>query len=342
MTGLIETLRTTPALIAPDGGALEVRARHETHSALVLCTEALALKVRKPVDLGFLDYSTRARRHAATHAELALGRRISPWIYTGAWSLIFGGAPTLVHRDDAGEPVLAMTALEEKGRLDRVVQASPDGVPVGFDDVADFCAAFHAQCPVDRMPSGRGEPSKTWAAWEVNFTELPGEEATLPLPASMRRHLIEDTARWWRTHQELLQQRVLAGRVCDGHGDLRVEHVYTIPRVALIDPLEFAPHYRFTDVGAEVGFLVMELLELRRPDLADRLLERYTAQASDDTLRDVLPFFVRYRAVVRAKVEWIRALQIDGAAREVGLRRSQQLFELAARVDLKGAGAGPK
>jgi aminoglycoside phosphotransferase family enzyme len=133
---------------------------------------------------------------------------------------------------------------------------------------------------------------------------------------------------------DVLRQRIADGRVRDGHGDLRVEHVYLSDPVALIDPLEFAPHYRFTDVAAEIGFLAMELQELDRPDLAQSLVERYARTTGDTTLTVVLPFFIRYRAIVRAKVEWIRATQLQGTERETAIARSRTLFHLGATQKL--------
>jgi len=332
---MIDALRRAISIRVEGSGELPITSRYETHSAIILLVDEFALKVRKPVNLGFLDYSTHARRSDATGAELSLGRRISPWVYVGEWSLIPGSVPTVTREPRQGEPVLAMQALDERERLDRLVSISNvPAAPPRFDELADFCAAFHARCPVDRSPAGWGDLRNTWHAWGVNFTELPENDSTVPLPVEARRHLTEDTRRWWGVHESVMRQRVLDGRIRDGHGDLRIEHVYLGERVSLIDPLEFSQRLRFADVASEVGFIVMELQEVGRTDLALRFIDRYQDASGDDSLRDVLPFFVRYRAVVRGKVEWIRATQLAGTAKQRALARSRALFDLALSTAL--------
>jgi len=332
---MMDSLRTATSVRVGGGPELRVRERYETHSAIVLLAGEYALKVRKPVRLPFLDYSTRARRCDATDAELALGRRISPWVYLGAWSLVVGTLPTLIQEARRGEPALAMTALHARRRLDVLVARSKaPRVPARFDDVADFCAALHARCPVDRSPDGWGNVDNTWNAWSLNFSQLPDDDPTVPLAASERQDLVDGTRHWWQAHVDVMRQRVLEGRVREGHGDLRIEHVYLGARISLIDPLEFSQHLRFADVASEVGFIAMELREAGRADLAHRFVERYAAATQDASLRSVLPFFVRYRAVVRGKVEWIRATQLTGRERARALERSRALFQLAYRATL--------
>ena len=120
----------------------------------------------------------------------------------------------------------------------------------------------------------------------------------------------------------------------EGHGDLRIEHIYLTEPWSVIDPLEFSRKLRFCDVAAEICFVAMELDEIGRADAAEYVIASYAELSGDDTLLEVVPFFKRYRAVVRGKVEWIRGTQVLGAERDAHFARSRRLFELALGYEM--------
>jgi len=309
-------------------GPLQVVRQFETHTALVWLTATRAYKIRKPVDLGFLDYSSQQKRRLAARTELAIGQRISPQVYLGVFTLTDADRPRLIARDAAGEPVVAMVRLADELQLEHLF-ADPTTPVERIDAVAAACASFHAACPVDKRPDGYGAVAATTRAWTINFEQLPETDATIPLSGAERAQLVDQTNEWLQHLTPRLAQRIIEGRIREGHGDLRLQHVYLTRPWSVIDPLEFSIELRFCDVAAEVCFLAMELDDLGRRDAADRLLAGYGAATQDATLAVLAPFFKRYRAVVRAKVEWIRAGQTQGPQQAAHLAASRRLFELA-------------
>ncbi len=326
LTSLITALRS--GRVDTSDGPLHIVREHETHSAWVFLTSARAFKIRKPLELGFLDYSTEAKRRQAAQTEVAIGRRISPQVYLGVWTLADAERPFLTAAESTGEPVVAMVRLADELQLEHLF-ADPSTPARRMDEVADACARFHAACPADIRPEGYGAVANMVRAWSINFEQLSANDATIPLSAVERAQLIEQTQSWLTDLQPALAQRIAEGRIREGHGDLRLQHVYLTQPWSVIDPLEFSIELRFCDVAAEVCFLAMELDDLGRHDAADRLLTQYAAATRDSTLAAVTPFFKRYRAVVRAKVEWIRAAQTSGAERDRHLSASRRLFLLA-------------
>jgi aminoglycoside phosphotransferase family enzyme len=311
----------------PDG-PLRIEAEHETHTAWVFLTAAHAFKLRKPINLGFLDYSTPEKRCSAASTEVAIGQRISPQVHIGVWSMSASRPPVLSTDGRYGEPVVAMRRLPDALQLERIF-SNPDMSAARIDQVASACARFHAGCPVDRRYEGYGAVENTIAAWAINFEQLPQNDATIPLSPEERTQLIEETDRWLAVLRPLLLHRIEEGRIREGHGDLRLQHVYLTDPWSVIDPLEFSIELRFCDVAAEVCFLAMELDDLGRADVAARLLAKYAEATNDRTLPALAPFFKRYRAVVRAKVEWIRSGQTSGKARAAHRAAARRLFELA-------------
>ena len=332
MTDFINALRNGRA--ETSDGPLCIERVHETHSAWVFLTDSRAFKIRKPLDLGFLDYSTEAKRRQAAETEVAIGRRIAPHVYLGVWSLSAAQRPLLAAAGHCGEPVVAMVRLPEEAQLERLF-AEPITPVERIDEVAASCARFHAVCPVDLRPDGYGALPSTIRAWTINFEQLPAGDATIPLSAAERAQLINQTQDWLTDIGPLLAQRITEGRIREGHGDLRLQHVYLTHPFSVIDPLEFSMELRFSDVAAELCFLAMELDDLGRQDAAERLLARYAEATQDATLDAVAPFFKRYRAVVRAKVEWIRAGQTAGAEGDEHLAASRRLFQLALSYEQK-------
>ena len=306
----------------------------ETPTTVVILTATHAFKLRKPVAQGLQDYRTEPQRRLAARTEIAIGQRISPQIYMGVWTLLDSGSarPRLMPYDAAGEPVVVMARLAHELQLERLFSSLHTCAEM-IDDVATACARFHAACPVDRRADGYGAPERLLHAFAHCFE--PSDPSltplTLPLPLSEQEQsgLQAQTGAWIERLRPLLLQRVAEGRVREGHGDLRLKHVYLTRPWSVIDPLESSLERRFCDVAAEVCFLAMELDDLGRQDASDRLLAKYAEAAQDPTLATVAPLFKRLRAAERAQVAWGRAAMATGLQVQAQLSRSRRLFELA-------------
>jgi uncharacterized protein len=277
----------------------------ETHASWVFLAGPLAYKVRKPVRLPYLDYSTLERRRACSRTEVLLNRRLAPDLYLGVRSIVEGpdGAPALAgeDRDDALEWVVEMRRFDERdtlaSRLDRGALGGPD-----VERVGRRLADFHAR-------AGRvAEPPSAPAERERRAAEESLDELTALLPADDRRpaagRRFLDAA--LRKHRPALEARAARGLVRDGHGDLRAEHVLLGERVDVFDCIEFDDELRALDVGADLAFLVMDL-EARGGGAHARALLRAYRDAGGDPGDDALvAMFGVARAWVRAKIALLR------------------------------------
>lgn len=307
--------------------SLEGYTLRETHISWVWVGESRVLKVKKPVNMGFLDFSTVELRHAACLAEVELNRRLADGVYLGVRSVHEGPAGQLSVQ---GEGAIVDWAVEMKRlRDDQSAQAMLDAgglTPAHLEQIAVRLADFHANCRVDEVTAEYGTLRVIQANVNENFEQTramqwaQGCSAVLESIETFQRELLEDHG--------LFAERIQQGRVRDGHGDLRLEHVYfTAAGLQIIDCIEFNERFRYADVAADVAFLCMDLAYRGRRDFAELLLGYYAREAADYGLYRVIDFYMSYRAHVRAKVAGLR-LDQEQADREL-LGNALRLLDVA-------------
>lgn len=277
----------------------------ETHTGAVLLVGDLAYKVKKPVSVGFLDWTSRDDRHRAIEDELTLNRRLAPDVYLGT-----GLLPV---PDGEGEPVLVMRRLPADRRLSTLVEQGRD-----VDDVlralAHQLATFHLRCAATDAAETAAGPAATLRRWEVNHERMRPSFGEW-IDGDVAEQVLERARAYLGGRAALLEQRISRGWARDGHGDLLTEDVFCLddgPRV--LDCLDFDERLRVGDVLADVAFLAMDLERLGRADLGWRLLELHREMTGDSWPSSLAHHHVAYRAQVRALVACVRAAQGDGAA----------------------------
>jgi aminoglycoside phosphotransferase family enzyme/predicted kinase len=307
----------------------------ETHTAVVLLMGDRAYKVKKPVDLGFLDFTSREARERDCHREVELNRRLAPDVYLGVADVHgTGGEPC--------EHLVVMRRLPADRRLDVLVTAGAD-VDDDLESLARLLAAFHAAQPRSPVADDAATAAAMRARWAANTHSMRRYGAGVFDPEALAA-LEWLPARYLAGRDRLFQSRIAAGRARDGHGDLQADDVFCLddgPRV--LDCLEFDAGLRCGDGLGDAAFLAMDLERLGRPDLAARFLAAYREHAADDWPASLAHHHIAYRAQVRAKVAAIRADQGDAAA----VDRARRLLALAlehleaARVRLLVVGGLP-
>ncbi|WP_146057389.1 AAA family ATPase, partial [Streptomyces sp. SM12] len=301
----------------------------ETHTAVVLLLGDHAYKVKKPVDLGFLDFTTVAARRETCRREVELNRRFAPDVYEGVAEL------TRDWDEAPPEPVVVMRRLPDDRRLSRLVAA---GAPVdgALRAVARTLAACHAASPRTAAIDAQGTREALRARWEASFRQV-AEVAAPGTPAGLDE--VRRLAREYLAGRNpLFEARIRAGRIVDGHGDLLAEDVFCLddgPRV--LDCLEFDDTLRHVDGLDDAAFLAMDLEHLGAPDAAARFLARYRQFSGDPAPPSLCHHYLAYRAFVRAKVMLLRAAQAGRAEREEARARAEEFTELAARHLRAGA-----
>jgi aminoglycoside phosphotransferase family enzyme/predicted kinase len=300
-----------------------------THASTVLLCGDRAWKVKKPVQLGFLDFSTLERRHADCAREIELNRRLAPGIYLGLSAVVRRGpALQMVDAPAIGEEVIEwavrMRRMPADGMLDRLVPAG--GVtPEHMRDFARQLADFHASaravaCTGVGSQTGTGDLAEQSGSADDVARRLRGNLARLsgaPLEPAFLGALRVAAERWLERISPTLHERRAQGRVCDGHGDLHTRNLCMIDgQITAYDCLEFDDSLRCADVAADVGFLAMDLARLGRNDLAREFIAEYVRASGDGSIAEPARFFGFHYAIVRAMVEWIRLGQSETPAAE--------------------------
>jgi len=302
---------------------------HETPISWVFVTDRYAYKLKKPVRFDFLDYSTSAARRRACDAEVRLNRRMAADVYLGVVSVVCDAAGRLAF-EAAGEPVdwaVKMHRLPDDRRLDELIRGgrlSEDDV----EQVAERLAAFYRQAAPLVL-----EPPRYRAAIEThvraNRRELLARQHGLPTALVERVH--EAQLQLLALAPDLLDERVCDGRIVDGHGDLRAEHVYLLDAPVVIDCIEFNDEFRQVDAVDELAFLAMECDFLGAGDVGGRVLEVYCRACDDAPPAALVNFFQSYRAAVRAKVHALRADQLPADEQSAALSTAAEYLRLADR-----------
>lgn len=305
----------------------------ETHISWVLLTGEFAYKIKKPLNLGFLDFSTLSQRLHACCDEVQLNRRLAPEIYLDVVPIAGSAtAPRINGPGEAFEFAVKMRQFEADATLDRVDGAGRlDAEHVAA--IAATLARFHLEgCARASEDSRWGEPDLVWAPMAQNFIQIAAR-----LDSASERATL-DLLQHWSAAEHARLRPLLAARKRDGfvrecHGDLHLGNLAWVDdRLLVFDCLEFNPELRWIDIQSEVAFCYMDLLQRGHADLAWLFLNLWLEQTGDYAGAALLRWYAVYRALVRAKVAAIRTAQRDAAERDDARREMRALLGLATSL----------
>lgn len=288
----------------------------ETHVSWVLLTGDYAYKIKKPLNLGFLDFSTLEKRRFYCEEEVRLNRRLAGDYYLGVIPVT--GVPEHPRWGGAGkamEYAVKMRQFPQDAQLDRILDRGRLE-PRHMDAFAHLIADFHARASVASTSGGYGTPAHIYHPVAENFTQLekPCAAVGLSLQLEKLRHWSGES---FSRLEPAFEQRKEQGFVRECHGDMHLRNMAWVDDQPLVfDCIEFNPDLRWIDVVSETAFLVMDLLQRQEPELAWRFLNVYLEVGGDYAGMELLPFYLTYRAMVRAKVAAIRASQAGIAAED--------------------------
>jgi len=321
----------------------------ETHISQVFLTDRYVYKLKKPVRFDFLDFSTLAKREAACRDELRLNRRLAPDVYLDVVPIVadesgrlrLGDARAAVGGLGAANSgrlvdwVVHMKRLPAERMLDRL-SAENRLSAAEIDRLADFLADYYRRA---EPLSVDGEAYREAIAHHVADNRRVLLDAS-EIDADQVRRIHTAQLRFLASRADELRSRAAAGRVIDGHGDLRPEHVCLTEPIAVFDCIEFSAEFRRVDMLDELGFLAMECDAAGAAEVGRRIVDAYRRQSHDDAPAELESFYKSYRAAVRAKVAALRAAQVDGPARRESLDTRDRYLRLADGY-LRAAGARP-
>ena len=272
----------------------------ETHISWVFLAGDRVYKVKKPVNLGFLDFTTLERRRFCCEEEVRLNRRLTHDVYLGVVELRGTGDVRIDGDGPVREVAVAMRRLPHDRMLDLLVREGR-AEPRLAGEIGTIVARFHAMERTGGEIDELGGLPTIRANWDENFAQTAGLGADV-LPDDWRRRLHSWVDAFCEREAARFAARVAAGRSRDCHGDLQAQHVCCTEPIQIFDCIEFNHRFRYGDTAAEIAFLMMDLERLGRPDLASWFLNAYLEESGDFDAVPLLDFYRAYRAFVRGKV----------------------------------------
>lgn len=283
----------------------------ETHISWVILAGDFAYKIKKPVDFGFLDFSTLEKRHTCCKQELRLNRRLAATIYLDVVAIT--GSPNRPRLSAGGEILeyaVKMMQFPQSAQLDNMLAAS-ELKTEHIDAIAQLIANFHQDIPSADETMDYGDNESVYQPVEENFIQIEQHLDTGPY-----KEVLAALSRWssteLKTLTDVFSQRKADGFIRECHGDLHLRNlVWFNTKPMAFDCIEFNPQLRWIDVISDIAFLVMDLQDHKQHQLANRFLNHYLEATGDYAGLSILPFYLCYRALVRAKVSALRLEQKD-------------------------------
>ncbi len=301
----------------------------QTHISFVILAGDSVYKFKKPVDFGFLDFTTLEKRKYFCERELVLNRRLCPDIYQGL---------VTVNRDKgelnlngSGEPEeygILMRRMPEEKMMGNVIKSGQLTAKM-LDDIVDVLVPFYQQA--DKAGAEFGTPEAVGVNVLENFAQTRDFIGTSALSQEQFAR-ISSYSKDFLAGDDLFRQRIAQDKIRDCHGDLYSANICLADKVYIYDCIEFNERFRYTDVACDVAFLAMDLDFWQLEELSRHFIDRFIAVSGDD-LGGMLNFYKCYRAYVRGKIGLFTAdsPEIDQSGKDLALDQAGKYFQLALK-----------
>jgi hypothetical protein len=300
----------------------------ETHISLVFLTDDYVYKIKKPVNFGFLDFSTLEKRKHFCEKEVELNKRLSPDVYLGILPVTFdNGTITLDGKGQTIEYAVKMRRIPMENLMIRTLRENRLTSEM-VERVAKAIALFHAQSAVSNEIEQFGSIDVIKTNTAENFSQTE-KYIGLSLTKSQFDSIKSYTDNYLNNRGDVFNRRVAERRIKDCHGDLHLEHICLTEPIRIFDCIEFNDRFRYSDTAADIAFLAMDLDFNSRRDLSEVLMDAYVRFSGDKGVREVVNFYKVYRAYVRGKVMSFRLGPLDLSSLKEVLRTAQKYFDLA-------------
>lgn len=298
----------------------------QTHISIVFLTDKFVYKIKKPVNFGFLDFSTLKKRHYYCHQEIILNRRLSKEIYIGVLPIIYDGKN---YRMGIGEGRIVEYAVKMKRLPDEMLMKSVffRGELKGehLKKIAKVLARFHRNARNSSDINKFGKPEIFKINTDENFKQVQKYIGT-----TIQKRDFDTLKRWtenfYNSNVVLFMNRINSEKIRDCHGDLHMEHVCLTENLPIFDCIEFNNRFRYTDIIADIAFLLMDLEYHGGNTLSTKLWDFYKEIANEYDVNSLLDFYKIYRAIVRGKVN---SFQLDDA--NIGMEKKEETIETSRK-----------
>src|SRR5438046_1344665 len=317
-------------------GPREVRSI-QTHISWVFVTTPFVFKVKKAVNLGFLDFSTLEKRHHFCQRELELNRRLCPSVYLDIVPIYKSASGFSFNPEgEIAEYSVKMRELPGGWFLSELLVKRLVGENE-INRVISCLRRFYESQPPSPVIEEWGRPEKLKISTDENFVQVEPFVRRTISPAAFEtiRHF---TNHFYAANEKLFRERVQRHRIRDCHGDLHLDHIHITPEATTIfDCIEFNDRFRFIDIANDLAFLAMDFDFEDRSDLGNLLLRNAAREFGDDGFLKIADFYKCYRAFVRGKVESIQAIEPETAKPQEHEKQAACYFRLALQYAVSGS-----
>ena len=304
----------------------------QTHISFVLLAGEYVYKWKKPVDFGFLDFSTLEKRKYYCEQELELNRRLCPDLYEELVTINKdGGSFSLNGEGEIVEYGIRMARMPEERMMGRVV-AQGELTKAHLDDIIDQLVPFYEAAAGDAEIKDFGKADSVAVNVLENFEQTEGFVDQGAVTRAQFETIV-NYSKEFLSHEDRFQARIDAGKIRDCHGDMHSANICLSDPVYIFDCIEFNERFRYTDVAADVAFLAMDLDFHGESELADYFIKEFVAKSSDPALMEMLNFYKCYRTYVRAKIALFTASDpaVDENAKASLIEQAKKHFMLAEK-----------
>ncbi len=281
----------------------------ETHISWVILTGKYAYKIKKPLNLGFLDFSTLNKRHYYCDEELRINSRLAPQLYLSVVTI--NGSKQQPHINSNGaiiEYAVKMRQFPQQAQLDRML-AQGLLTKKHMDELASIVSTFHNNVEIAKSKTKYGSPEIIIAPVTDNFKQIK-QQQNFVYDIEKLNTIQTWTDNFYQSHENLFFDRKNNNFIRECHGDMHLQNIaYWQNKIVVFDNLEFDDKLRWIDVFSDVAFIVMDLDERNKHELSRRFLNTYLEQTGDYFGISLLRFYLIYRAMVRAKIYSIQSQQ---------------------------------
>ncbi len=311
----------------------------QTHASDVFIAAPYVYKIKKPVDFGFLDYSTLQKRKHYCEKEVELNKKLCCTAYIGIEEIsLKDGALALGTGDQTVEYAVKMNLLPEEYFLHNLLKNDKVS-DADFSRIAEKLASYYNSQSSSEEISKYGEPETIKSVIDQNL-DLAKQFIGKTISANAYRTIESYNNHIFQNRHDLFTKRIKGGRIRDCHGDLRLEHInLTDKEICIYDCIEFNERFRYIDIASDVAFLSMDLDYNGYNGFSTYFISEISRMMKDEEIYEVLDFYKCYRAFVRGKVESLKALELEVPGKEKVLARksADSLFKLALKYALFGS-----
>jgi aminoglycoside phosphotransferase family enzyme len=302
----------------------------QTHISFVFLTKNFVYKVKKAVDLRFLDFTTLEKRRFFCEKELELNRRLCGDMYIEVVPINKSNIIKIKGEGETVEYAVKMKKIPQEKMMNKLLEENKIDSKL-IDKIAKIIAQFHSKAETNKRISEFGSLEIIETNWNENF-EQTREFVGETIGMNDFKLITEGIDDFMRRNVSFFEKRMAEGRVRDCHGDIHSGNIFVTDQIYIFDAIEFNERFRYSDVASDIAFLAMDLDFKERADLSNFLIERYIEYSGDQELTKLLPFYKCYRAYVRGKVISFKLKDpnVGSEEKRAAVKEAKAYFKLAS------------